>query len=337
MLSDKQLGVPELPEVAVRMSLNNKRYEFAFECIEKAGEGYLKKLDKPFHVQVMKWLIFKGQVTTADLSEIYKDFSSEPLSDKALNARVKKLIEYLEDQQTLLSAIVPQYGLTKYLKIQKLQGGGFAKMNTYELVEVDPLDDTISTLVPEAKPVSTNCVQYRLNQLTKTPWWLRHLTREFNNRTIRLGYLAAAAFVVYGLPVLCFLLILIKMLSISEGALLVFVSALLSRKLVKVIDLMQHKIAELDFSDISLFALSVVTENSRGLSIEKVERRLVTGVIRADCPVCLQKYGVKNSVIVERKYTVVGPFIGKCLQNQQEHRFSFDKDLMGGERLGLDA
>lgn len=337
MLSDKQLGVPELPEVMQSMSLKDREFEFLVKCIENTEGGYLPSSEIPFYIQVVSELIEKGQLTTADLIELEERCSGKHIDSRALRDRMKKFCNYLVQEQSSLSGLMADFGLTKYPMIEIVNGGGNGKMNRYELNRADPAENRINTLASKSKVENAHSVQYRLNQLTKTPWWLRHLTREFNNRTIRLGYLAAAAFVVYGLPVLCFLLILIKMLSISEGALLVFVSALLSRKLVKVIDLMQHKIAELDFSDISLFALSVVTENSRGLSIEKVERRLVTGVIRADCPVCLQKYGVKNSVMVERKYTVFGPFIGKCLQNQQEHRFSFDKDLMVGERLGLDV
>jgi len=334
MLSDNQLGVPELPEVTHSMSLKDREFEFLVECIEKAGDQYIKKLDIPFLQQVVHGLVYEEAVTTASLLEIYARLSSEPLTDKTLNARVKRLMEYLEEQQSSLSALMPQFELSNYPKIEKMSGGGQSKMNRYELIRVAPSADSISTLVCVRKPESTHVIQYSLNQLTKTPWWLRHLSREFDSRTIRLSYLAAAMFVGYCLPVICILLMILKVLSISEGALLVFVSTLLSLKLVKVIDLIQHKIVELDFSDLSLFALSVVTENSRGLSIEKSERRLVTGVIRADCPVCLQKYGIKNSVIVERKYNVFGPFIGKCLQNPQQHRFSFDKDLMVGEARG---
>jgi hypothetical protein len=337
MHSDKQLGVPEVPEVMRAMSLKDKEFDFLVECIEKAGDQYIKKLDIPFLQQVVKDLVYEEAVTTASLLEIYARLSSEPLTDKTLNARVKKLMEYLEEQQSALSALMPQFELTHYLKIEKMSGGGHAKMNRYELIRIAPSADSIGTLVSVTKPESSHVIRYSLNQLTKTPWWLRHLSSEFNHRTTRLSYLAAAMFIGYGLPVICILLMIFKVLTISQGAFLVLVSTLLSQKLVKVIDLIQHKIVELDFSELSLFALSVVTENSRGLCIEKAERRLVTGVIRADCPVCLQKYGIKNSVIVERKYAGFGPFIGKCLQNPQEHRFSFDKDLMVGERVGLDT
>jgi hypothetical protein len=311
--------------------LKDREFKFLVECIERAAGGYLPSSEIPFYTQVVSELIDKGQLTTADLTELEVKCGGKTIESRAIRDRMTKFSKYLVQERTSLSGLMAHFELTRYPMIEKVTGGGHAKMNRYELNRVAPAEDTINTLINFSKPASKHEVQYSLRQLTKTPWWLHHLAREFNNRTTRLVYLAAAAFVVYGLPMICFLLIMLKVFSILEGVLFAFASTLLSQKLKKVIDLLLHKIAELDFSDMSLFALSVVTENSRGLSIEKAERRIVAGVIRADCPVCLQKYGIKNSVIVERKHAVFGSFIGKCLQNPQEHRFSFDKDLMVGE------
>ena len=70
MLSDKQLGVPELPEVMQSMSLKDREFEFLNKCIENAEGGYLPSSEIPFYIQVVSELSEKGQLTTADLIDL---------------------------------------------------------------------------------------------------------------------------------------------------------------------------------------------------------------------------------------------------------------------------
>jgi hypothetical protein len=56
-------------------------------------------------------------------------------------------------------------------------------------------------------------------------------------------------------------------------------------------------------------------------------------IVDGTCPVCLNQYSLKNSVQLENHSLFNRRIIGKCLNNPREHKYSFDKDLMTGQRL----
>lgn len=148
-----------------------------------------------------------------------------------------------------------------------------------------------------------------------------------------MAYLCFSLLAKFIAPVVAVVLVAFKLVSFGYGLVGLAAFMWLTRPLTVIADLLIHKIAEVDVSKLSAVALSVICKSSQSGLIVDAKRQLVTAEIRATCPICRYKYGVTDSICIERKYMIFGPFIGRCLQNPQEHKYSFDKDLLSGKRL----
>jgi len=70
-------------------------------------------------------------------------------------------------------------------------------------------------------------------------------------------------------------------------------------------------------------------------NLVKAERKLSVVTVSADCPVCKAQYDLEGTVLLEQRGIRRSRIIGVCANNPMMHQFSFDKDLMAGERLNV--
>ena len=312
--------------------MTDKVFMFFVECFETLANGAIRRNQVEFFKQVALKLSEQEYVDSAELVAIARSVEGKDFEEKTLCQRLDKLIVLLQEHKPTLSGLLAEHGLNHFPMIEKVPGGGNGQRNRFVLVLDEPPGDSISVLAQTTSVDVPQVVFYKLDHLSSTPWWLRHIAKHFANSQIRKTYVVLFLSQIIILPTLVLLLMLFKLVSFSTAVFVLVVIEILCWPLVQIGKLLVSKFVEIGWGDMSTFALSVITENSKGTSIDNAHRQLVTGVIRADCPICMQRYSVHSSIMVERRFYIVGRYVGRCIQNPT-HIYSFDKDLMNGQRL----
>ena len=87
------------------------------------------------------------------------------------------------------------------------------------------------------------------------------------------------------------------------------------------------------FQPVGAVCISKVTNVNNIEEYLDIDREIMSVIVDGTCPVCCSQYNLKNSVQLEHHSLLDRRIIGKCLNNPREHKYSFDKDLMTGQRI----
>jgi|GEM_PF-2358481 len=331
-------------------STSERRIEFLRHCLEQLDEQVCKARDdrRDFLGACLHYLQDNEKLTSEALSELGAKHTA--VQEKALRNWIKAFRDALEEQKHRLSLDLHEYELTKFPRLVEHTGGG-SGVRTYYQIDVDAEVESeaytvheaqmpLSPPITETRAHSDGLITYHTEQLKRAPWYLRLGNVCLRSLKSRIIFFLLALLIVYlALPVP---LVTLYLLNPSETYLVAIFAVLLAIYLIisgpttKLIKLIHRKIVVIDDirSPLSAVCISEIAKlPAEGEAANRVLRRLSVVVVSADCPICSRIHGLRKSVYLEQHILFGGPILGICSNNPMMHRYSFDKDLMTGERL----
>ena len=236
------------------------------------------------------------------------------------------------------------FGLTRLPVIDYVKGGGAGKESYFQInveesnsLNTAPVDEGEASTTPEEM---TNTVRYAIEKIRRPPWYINLMEPAFKTSNRRRNIALLILMTVFLLlPLSVAYLVVVQPSGIMMLALFTIIFSLelyLTPKATVILRLLRSKIALIDsiglpLSSVCLSEVSKVPDP--GSPSIYVERRLTVMVVSADCPICNKLYGLEKSVMLEQKGFFNIRIIGECWNNPMMHRFTFDKDLMTGNKI----
>lgn len=266
--------------------------------------------------------------------------------NKTYIERMQRLSRGFEENKNYLKTGLAEFGLTKFPIIRYSKGGGHGNESSFTLDIGDSVDTNNHEY--QAKPEESlnendstvNLVSYKTEKISRPPWYLKVANPLFKKQKTRAASaLSGLALVFLILPLIIgymwayepevpfllplFLILLVSELMLMGPALNVF--HLATRK-ISMVETFKHPISTVCISELS---------GGSAKNLVKAERKLSVVTVSADCPVCKAQYDLEGTVLLEQRGIRRSRIIGVCANNPMMHQFSFDKDLMAGERLNV--
>lgn len=263
--------------------------------------------------------------------------------DKTYRKWLQNLIDAFELNRSRLQSELHRYDLTKLPKIDYVQG--VKGREAYFFVTSDA-SITVENFVADGDESAGDVVadhstiRYRTEKISRPPWYLSVANPLFRTQKIRgLFALSALVGVFLILPLAIGYIYLFHpndpLLAILFGLLLT-ANLLLMPPTLKILRLITRKITIVDSIRLPLSSVCISEITSVGANdLPTTERRLSVVTVSANCPICNEKYGLENSVLLEKTGLTNSRIIGICYNNPIMHRYTFDKDLMAGDRLQI--
>ena len=233
------------------------------------------------------------------------------------------------------------HNLTKFPKIVYVQG--VKGREAYFYVD-SGASTTVENVVPDVDESAgvvgcgNTTIRYNTEKISRAPWYLRVANPLFKTQKTRRIFAMSAVFCVFlFLPfAIGYIYFFHKEdpLQAALFALLLIADLFFWSPTLKIFRLAIRKIAIVDsiklpLSSVCISEITRVAAND----LSAIERRLSVVTVSANCPICKKRYGLESSVLLEEKGLLNNQIIGVCHNNPMMHRYSFDKDLMAGERL----
>jgi hypothetical protein len=325
---------------------------FLQQCLDQLDEEVCKKHPdrKAFIHACLGYFHQNDRLDSEALLDIGEQHTK--VGEKTLRNYIKAFIKALEEHEHRLHRDLSGFDLTRFPFLVEHAGGGKGVRSFYEIDLRGP-DGELSEEPERPEPgpqaprppdngFAGDRVTYRTEQLKRAPWYLRlgNIFLRTIKRRVWFGGLA--------------LLLVYVALPLSIGGLyvlnpseqyLVWLFAILlggyffiSGPTGKLLKLITRKIVVVDDirTPLSAVCISEIAKlPADGEAPNRTVRRLSVVTVSADCPICSRVHGLKQSVQLEQRVLIGGPIIGVCINNPMMHRYSFDKDLMAGERLPL--
>ncbi|WP_157890275.1 hypothetical protein [Marinobacterium aestuarii] len=346
--------------------VKSRQVRYLCRCLEAIEKEFCKGNEPlaAFYRECLSYLGSHDKLQSGDLAACDKHtHEDKKLTTKAYRARLEKLSQELQSKGSRLRPLLRDFNLTRQPILSCVVGQGNGNQSYYQLTVENEGEGTQSgaqqdnTLPlatypdtaaevptqhnekskPEAPTMDPGLIYYRTNEISRAPWYLRVADPLFRTQLNRMRF-AASLMAMYFLvlPGLIVYLFLLKQhtnmtLFLFAGflALYLFTYApstnllrLFTRKIV-LLDAIRLPVSSICISEIT----KIPAEDDRPAN---VERSLSVVTVAADCPVCFQLYGVRDSVLLEQKGLLNSWIYGACTNNPMMHRFTFDKDLMTG-------
>lgn len=319
---------------------SNPKEAFLFECLDYL-EGDINDDDKmDFYSACITYMAEHNELLSSNLQDCYSGFKEK--GDRTLINWINKLVELLESEKRNLWVNRKDSLLTKFPMIKKnlRQSGGAGNKTNYSIVpsDIDEIEnDTVNIFITKNNKEVRNeyfTVKYHSKKLEKTPSYIKISSRFFTERKSRQRFavllliLAIISFIVFSVAVTG------KLSLYSSIGVVVFCMFIMNpvRYLLS-ISINKACLIEHIFSSVSTICISEVIPSDKAKNSDNLERRLLTRIVEGDCPICMAKYQLEKSVLLENKGLFRKKIIGVCSNNPKEHKFSFDKDLMAGEKI----
>lgn len=323
-------------------SVNKKRIKFFTDALEYVV-GIMPKLERrdDFYRNVFRHLDNNDTITSTELIDC--DKSTSPMLAKTYVTWMDDLILNLDEKQDQIWKYCNSNDLKIKPVIVKVASTGGAGNKTYYFIDSstnnnqEPDNVQISDSNKQ-KSIDANSYQikYRTKSLKRTPRYLIFFELALQNKSYWYALVFGIFICNYILPLVWVAaLFFVPKLHSLLVLLLLPVWLLIYYPTKNIINLSMKKITLLEHFNqpASAVCISEIVKEQEAKEYQKVKRLLVSAKIVATCPICCQKYNVTDSVILEHDTFLNKRIVGVCLNNPQEHRFTFDKDQMSGTRL----
>lgn len=325
-------------------SVKERQGSFLGHCFEILEENLCGKNREKnaFYMNCISHLSCHDSLTTTQIRECDENADEDgKKDDKTYRKWLQNLIDEIELNRSRLQSDLPEHDLTNFPKIEYVQG--VKGREAYFFVATGASTAAESVVVVGDEPAGDvnfdhSTIRYKTEKISRPPWYLRVANPLFRTRKTRgLFALSALVGVFLILPLAIGYIYLFHPndpLMVALFALLLSADLLLTSPALKFLRLITRKIAIVDsirlpLSSVCVSEITSVATNDRS----STERRLSVVTVSANCPICNEKYGLESSVLLEQKGLTNSRIIGVCSNNPMMHQYTFDKDLMTGERL----
>jgi len=248
-------------------------------------------------------------------------------------------IEQLAQHKARLWQNEERSELSRFPMLKKSTSSGGSGKETYFYIE--PVDLIVATTEPKKdieqvdQVIDFQSISYRTTKLKHTPWYLKLCDPLFKKMRYRQILLLLSILYSIGMPVALGLMLVTPGNSLILWGILFVVYCFTVTPFENIRRIIINKITMLNhlFHPLSAVCISEVTGTIDSNKPADASRRLVSVQIDGKCPVCSSVHGLENSITLERESLFKSRIIGRCLNNPQEHLFTFDKDLMSGNRI----
>lgn len=334
-----------------------RQIDFLRDCLELMEGELCNKNDWKwdFYNNALRSLLDDNKLPTSKLRSCDPDPKEK--SEKTYQNWMHKFRKSINDNASRLKNNLSEHNLTKMPFIEVVVGGG-AGVESYFRINIRGIDNicssknngdasytvSISDEYNKSMEKCTDIVSYRTTKIRRLPWYLAVISPAFKSGKGRFSAaIMTLVFTFVVLPLLTILLTIFALIAKPEAKvyLLVFIALfsfqmyitpkaiLIFRLLIQQITIVRSIFLPSDYVCIS--ELSNIEKASD--SVFTIERSLTFSVVSADCPICKRMYGLENSVSLINK-RIFGTFIiGTCWNNPMMHKYTFDKDLMEGDKL----
>ncbi|WP_305857240.1 hypothetical protein [Balneatrix alpica] len=293
-----------------------------------------------FYMNCIAHLTRHDSLTTTQIRECDKSADEEgKKADKTYRQWLHDFRNSIESNQNRLQSELTQYGLTHFPTISYVSGvkGSeayfFVSKVTSNTAEVFTSDGSA-----DGADSDYSTIRYKTEKIRRPPWYLKVAAPLFKTQATRVIFALSALIGVFLILPLTIGYIYFSPpndpILVALFALLLAASLTLTSPTIKILRLITRKITIVDslrlpLSSVCISEITRVTANDPSTA----ERRLSVVTVSANCPICNAMYGLESSVLLEQKGLANSRIIGVCYNNPMMHRYTFDKDLMTGERL----
>lgn len=324
-------------------SIREKRGSFLGRCFEILEDDLCgKDIEKnAFYMNCITHLSRYDSLTTTQIRDCDRSGEDRKKDDKTYRKWLQNFIDAVDSNRRHLQVELPHFGLTNFLKIEYVQG--VKGREAYFFVASDTVTAVKNFDHDGDQSAGNMCsdysmIRYKTEKISRPPWYLSISSPLFRKRKTRvLLVLSALVGVFLMLPLAVGYIYLLHpndRLLVALFALLLAAYLWLMSPTLTILRLSTRKIAIVDSIRLPLSSVCI-SEISNVVGDDRVvaERHLSVVTVSANCPICNEKYGLKGSVWLEQKGYINSLIIGVCSNNPMMHRYTFDKDLMTGERL----
>ena len=328
---------PEFPESRTRKVMKEKKISFLYDALYFLDDIMRSEEQRSFFLCCLKHLADNEQLLRTHLSDVAN--TSNPRDPKTYVNWLDWLIKKINDNKKLIWERREAKELTRFPMLKKQSGSGGSGNETVFFIEFvdletnNPKSNNADTSASSTIDFST--VYYQAKKLKRTPLYLTFCSPFFEK--VRSRQLLTIILLTYfiAMPVSLYFIIGKQVFSIYAWLPLLIIYYVTFGPVKNILIVSTHKMILLKhiFQPLSSICLSEITSIAESKKITDVSRRLISVQIEGKCPICASVHGLENSVILENQSMFKSRIIGRCLNNPQEHLFSFDKDLMSGTKL----
>ena len=329
--------------------------DFAEKSIKERQELFLKdcfdiledklcgndKTKGNFYLNCISHLMRHDSLTTTQIRECDKNTNEDgKKADKTYRQWLHNFIDEFKSNQNRLQSNLSENNLTRFPTIEYVQGVKGKEAHFFlsyaSNIDEDFTGHTAGFTGNDDSDYST--IRYKTEKIRRPPWYLRVAVSPFKTRKTRVIFAFSAlggVFLILPLAIgYIYLLHPNDPMLVSLFTILLSVNLMLASPTIKILRLITRKITIVDSIRLPLSSVCI-SEITRVVASDpsKTERRLSVVTVSANCPICNAKYGLDSSVLLEHQGLAHSRIIGVCYNNPMMHRYTFDKDLMTGERL----
>jgi len=325
------------------MNKHEQRLAFIDAFMDESDRLFKQAWKAEFCRGVMGLFYKKDKITTKDLVGCAEKMGK---SDKSAKNAWKEFVDNFDTHKNKFERYLnnPELctELQHYPLIERIGRGNEALC--FRIVgenerEQKSLDD-ISTDTVKSLPISTEVlgatlsthdVIYTASKLENPPYWFTWIRPFFGSWHRRFTLLLICVFCMAVIPVIVG--IGISLVSHNFGYVLVasFIAGVLMSLVIsplqKTYEVIDKKICLLD----SIKSKLLISEPKPNQYAKSAVRDVFAYHVEANCPICVSKYHLRNSIQLEKKRIhKIKRVVGICNNNPVEHRFTFDKDTLKG-------
>lgn len=317
--------------------MKNKKIQFLEYCLDFLEEYIRSEEQRLFFAECIFFLENHEQLPKNKLPGL----TSTEKDLKTYDNWLKWLIKEIEKYKTKLWVNREQdlKELTRFPALIRKSSAGGSGNETYFYIDYISIDDIAETPTDsEAEaPIELTKVNYQISKLKRTPWYLKQGNRFFNKTKSRQALtLLLLLWMIIGPSIIIYSLFYSHTHMIQWTGIVLFTGFLLSfTSITNLIKLATRKIVLLDhiLLPVSSVCISEVIPSKDYKKFSDINRELTSSIITGTCPICSQVHGIEKTVILEKASIFNSRIVGKCLNNPQEHVYTFDKDLMSGNKI----
>jgi hypothetical protein len=317
--------------------MKDKQISFLSDALDFLDDVIRSEEQKLFYRACLSYLANNEQLLRTKLSDVAK--TSNPKDPKTYVNWLDWLIKQINDNKSFIWETREVRELTRFPMLKKQSGSGGSGNETVFYIEPVDLDANISNPnnsdTSGSPTIDFNTVHYLAKKLKRTPWYLKICSPFFEKTRNRQFLLIVLLLYSIAMPISLGLMLVKTGFSIYFWAPLFAIHLVTFGPVKNILSVTTRKITLIEdmFQPLSSICLAEITDISESRKIADVSRRLISVQVEGKCPICTKVYGLENSVILEKQSIFKSRIIGRCLNNPQEHLFTFDKDLMSGIRL----
>jgi len=317
--------------------MKDKQISFLSDALDFLDDVMRSEEQKVFYRACLSHLSDNEQLLRTKLSDVAN--TSNPKDPKTYVNWLDWLIKQINDNKKFIWESREEKELTRFPMLKKQSGSGGSGNETVFYIEPVGLDANISkpkdSDTSASPTIDFSTVHYQANKLKRTPWYLKFCSPFFEKTRNRQLLLIVLLLYFIAMPLSLGLMLVKPGFSIYLWVPLFSLYFVTFMPVKNILSVTTRKMTLLEhmFQPLSSICLSEITAIPESKKMIDVSRRLISVQVEGKCPICASVHGLENSVILEKQSIFKSRIVGRCLNNPQEHLFTFDKDLMSGTRI----